>query len=174
MNYVEYLVTEAEKLFKNSTDVPDKERFLEIYNEFKDFEKVDRDLNLRMHSLYFYMKLYYELSEGKIPSDYEPMVLRGDNTIKKYANVELNFDILIELHEKVHNNQINTRNRLLESRVEVTQKRLSELKALVADMAKDDITIEEYYGSLCIYDHVTHEQHFVDGEEEDVSGLYNE
>lgn len=173
MGHVEYLVLEAEKLFGGS-DFPDKKRFLEIYNEFKDFEKVDRDLNLRMHSLYFYMKLHYELSEGRIPSDYNPMILSGENTIQKYSNVKLDFVLLAEMYDNVNNNQINTRQRLIESRVDIANERLQELRKLVLSMEADRFSIEEYYGKLCVYDHDTHEYHFVEPDDDEFEWVESE
>ena len=163
MSDVKSLVEQAENLFIDC-DFPDKDKFIAIYNEFKEFDHVERDLNLRIHSLYFFLKIHDDVINDRHPQ--EKKMLETD-TLLQYSNVNLNIDKLKELIEKQKIEREDKARKLIESRTEITEKFVDDIRKLVEVLSNESITLEEYYGKLCIYDHVTHEYHFIENDDDD-------
>lgn len=171
MSIVLDLVLEAEKLF-DGCDFPDKHEYLAIYDKFKKHENIGIELSARMHSLYFFLKFYYELLDGEKPDDYYPMITNGG--LQKYAGIKLNIEKIIEMHDAIDKNQLERKNALIESRASIAEAKLNELRKLCESFEADGFTIEEYYGKLSIYDHATLENHFVEPDESDMEWVLDE
>lgn len=151
------LVEEAESLF-NKCNFPDKNDFLLIYNKVTQFSYIDTSVSLRIHALFFFLKIYEDIKEERNCVE-KSMLERG--TLQKFSNVPLATNILLEMCEDFEKQKQEKRIIAISKRKNLIDSSTEKLKALIIEFKKNDLIIETHGDNLAIYDYKTHDYYDV-------------
>lgn len=151
------LVEEAENLF-SSCDFPDKIPFLKIYNKFKAYRYIDRTISLRMHSLFFFLKIYEDITKEQHCNELR-MLTNGH--LQKFSKIELATDKLLALHLNAERIKKDKRKTELDNRRDIIHKSMKKLKLLIGEFKKDNLIIDMDGDNLAIYDYHTHDTYSI-------------